>query len=135
MQRLNDHQDDDPVNLVDGKVTNDMNKDFKYKLYWYNNLEISITTSKHLKQDAKLLEKYNEWKSDYNDDSWPIYWGSNNEVKERNDNDIFAYLWSLTNQKEEIMKLTLNCSDIYYFNDYLMFKEDCFEASFNYSQK
>ena len=49
MQKLNDHQDDDLVNLNDGKVTNDMNKDVKCKLYWYNNLEISITTLKHLK--------------------------------------------------------------------------------------
>ena len=23
----------------------------------------------------KILEKYNEWKSDNNDDSWPIYIG------------------------------------------------------------
>ena len=38
MQKLNDHQDDDLVNLNDVKVANDMNKDFKYKLYWYNNL-------------------------------------------------------------------------------------------------
>ena len=58
MQKLNDHQDDDLVNLNDGKVTNDMNKDFKFKLYWYSNLEISITTLKYLKQDAKILEKY-----------------------------------------------------------------------------
>ena len=49
MQKLNDHQNDDLVNLNDGKVTNDMKKDFKYKLYWYNNPEISITTPKHLK--------------------------------------------------------------------------------------
>ena len=111
-----------------------MNKDFKYKLYWYSNLEISITTPKYLKQDAKILEKYNEWKSDFNDDSWPIYWDFNNEVNARNDNDIFAYLLSLTNQAGSNMRLTLNFSNIGNFNDYLMFKEDCIEASFNYWQ-
>ena len=52
----------------------------------------------------------------------------------RNDNDVFVYLWSLKNQAGSNMKLTLNCSDIDYFNDYLMFKEDCIEASFNYWQ-
>ena len=53
----------------------------------------------------------------------------------RNDNDTFASLWSPTNQTGSNMKLTLNCSDIDNFNDYLIFKDDCIKASFNYWQK
>ena len=39
------------------------------------------------------------------------------------------------NQIGNNIKLTLKCSNIDYFNDYFILKEDYLETSFNYSQQ
>ena len=42
MQKLIDFEDEDLHNLNNNKSTADIKTNFKYKLYWYNNSEVSI---------------------------------------------------------------------------------------------
>ena len=54
LQKLSDYKDEDLPDLNDNKSVSDTNRNFKFNLYWCNNLQISIDTSKHLKYDAKM---------------------------------------------------------------------------------
>ena len=135
MQKLIDFEGEDLHNLINNKSTADIKTNFKYKLYWYNNFEISIASPIDLKFDAKQFIESEENKSKYNDDYWPIYWDSNDEIKGRDDDRIFQYLRSIINGTGHNMKIDLNCSDIDYSNNYSTPKEDDLEASLNYSQQ
>ena len=57
------------TDLNDNKSVSDISRNFKFNLYWCNNLEISIVASKNLKYNAKMVKEHNQYKSQYNDEA------------------------------------------------------------------